>query len=69
MIGIGRADLSGKEIQLWRTAPRVVSVVLIPGTGLIQMIENALDDIRDFNATHHPYLAGVTSARQGCLLL
>ncbi len=50
MVGIGRAVLSGKEIKLWRTAHRVVSVVLIPGTGLIQVIENSLDDIRIFNA-------------------
>ena len=50
MAGIVRTDLSGKEIPLWRTAPRVVNVVLIPGTGLIQVIENSLDDIRTFNA-------------------
>lgn len=48
--GIVRTDLSGKEIPLWRTAPRVVSVVLIPGIGSIQVIENSLDDIRIFNA-------------------
>ncbi len=51
---------SGKEIQLWWTAPRVAGIAMIPGTDLCQVVENTRNDIRLLNAAvrrlgDHPY--------------
>jgi len=47
----------GQKIRLGRVAPRAINLVPCPGTGCIQAIQNALDDIRFLNAGDHQYRA------------